>query len=194
MNTPSIGDQPPDSPLLWFWWVLASALGWSVGGSLGVAAAASQPDIIISGYVGIAAGGMLAGVLQWLVLKRYLAQPGSWMTATIGAVAIVGVVVFGLGAVNADMGWVTGVGLFGMVIGTLHWRILRHLVARSIWWVAASTVGWVMGGIGGGLLGLVLVWEGGSTLLSWAMLGAVYGAVTGATLVWLLRRPLPVVG
>ncbi len=190
MNTPAINDRPPGSPLLWFSWVVASALGWSLGGSLGVAAA-SQPNIIISGYVGIAAGGILAGVLQWLVLRRFLARAGSWVTATIGGVAIVGIVVFGLGAVDADLGWVTGVGLFGTIVGILHWRILRHLCGRSIWWVAASTVGWIMGGIGGGIAGLVLAWEGGSTLWGWAMLGVVYGAFTGVTLVWLLRHPLP---
>jgi hypothetical protein len=47
-----------------------------------------------------------------------------------------------------------------------------------LWWVLASTVGWVVGMPVGGFVG-------------WAALGAVYGAITGVVLVWLLRqRPL----
>jgi hypothetical protein len=53
-----------------------------------------------------------------------------------------------------------------------------------LWWVLASTVGWAAGGF---LSGAVPV--GG--FLGWAALGAVYGAITGSVLVWLLRQPVP---
>jgi hypothetical protein len=43
-------------------------------------------------------------------------------------------------------------------------------------WVLASTAGWVVGMPVGGFVG-------------WAALGAVYGAMTGFALVWLLRGP-----
>ena len=53
-----------------------------------------------------------------------------------------------------------------------------------LWWVLASTVGWV---VGGPMTGIV----GGPVDMGWAVLGAVYGAITGPVLVRLLRQPVP---
>ena len=52
-----------------------------------------------------------------------------------------------------------------------------------LWWVLASTVGWIVGWIVGGLVSGIT-----DTAAGWAVLGAVYGAITGAVLVWLLRQ------
>ena len=131
-------------------------------------------DIIVVGYAAVAVGGVLAGVLQWLVLRRQVARSGGWALTGIVAVAMVGLVVFGVGMINADLGWVLGVALFGTMVGVLQWLVLRRQVPRAGWWVLASTVGWVAGMPLGGFLG-------------WGALGAVYGAITGGALVWLLR-------
>ena len=58
---------------------------------------------------------------------------------------MVGVVVFGVGAFDADAGWVAGTGLFGTAAGVLQWLVLRGQVPGAGWWVLASTVGWVAG-------------------------------------------------
>ena len=52
-------------------------------------------------------------------------------------------------------------------------------VTRAGWWVLASTVGWVVGGPAGSIV---------DEAVSWVVLGAVYGAITGTTLVCLLRQ------
>ena len=101
-----------------------------------------------------------------------------WVLASLGAAAVVGVVVFGVGAVNTDVGWVAGTGLFGTVAGVLQWAVLRRQVPRAGWWVLASTVGWVVGMPAGEMLG----WNG---------LGAAYGIITGTVLVLLLRQRPP---
>ena len=48
-----------------------------------------------------------------------------------------------------------------------------------LWWVLASTVGWVVGGFVSGIT---------DTAAGWAVLGAVYGVITGIVLVWLHRH------
>ena len=53
-------------------------------------------------------------------------------------------------------------------------------VARAGWWVVASTVGWVVGGLVSGIT---------DAAAGWAGVGAVYGAITGIVLVWLHRHP-----
>ena len=154
----------------WLLWLLASTAGWSVGGPMGVALGRSG-DIIAAGFVGVAVGGIVTGILQWLVLRRQIPRATWWVPASTLAVVAVGAVVFGVGRVNADVGWIAGAGLFGAVVGLLQWLVLRRQVARAGWWVLASTLGWVVGGP-----------------LGWAGLGAVYGAMTASVLVWLLNQ------
>ena len=94
------------------------------------------------------------------------------------------------------VGGLAGMGLFGTVLGALHWLVLRRRVARAGWWVLASGVGWVtgapVGAVLGGGLSAALGWSGSGAIdwaLTWAGVGAIYGAITGRVLVWLLRRP-----
>jgi hypothetical protein len=169
----------------WFLWLMAGAVGWGLGVAWGSFAEPddlnmlqSSPTIIWAGYLGVAVGGILIGVLQWLVLRRQLARAGRWVLASLGAAAIVGVVVFGVGMFNADVGWVGGAGLFGTAVGVLQWLVLRRQVARAGWWVLASTVGWVVGMPLGDIVG-------------GPALGAAYGAITGTAMVWLLRQAFP---
>ena len=88
--------------------------------------------------------------------------------------------------VDPDVGWVVGVGLFGTVLGTLQWVALRRYVTGAGWWVVASTLGWVLGGPA-----TVIVGPTRAGYVGWAVLGTVYGVVTGSMLVWLLRQPAP---
>jgi hypothetical protein len=167
---------------VWFLWLMASAVGWGLGMEVssfflagGLRTLQSSPNIILAGYLGVAVGGILASALQSPVLRGQIARPGRWVLASLGAAAVLAVVVFGLGAVDVDVGWVGGAGLFGTVVGALQWLVLRGQVPRAGWWVLASTVGWVVGMPLGGIFG-------------WLALGAAYGAITGAALVWLLRQ------
>jgi hypothetical protein len=140
----------------------------------GVRSPRSTPDVVWAGYSGLAAGGMLVGVMQAFLLRRHVPRPGIWAVACLGGVLVVGDVVFGVGVANPGAGWLGGIGLFGAVAGALQWRVLRPRMPRAGWWVAASAVGW--------LVGVPLGEEFG-----WVALGAVYWMITGTTLVWLLR-------
>ena len=190
----------------WLWWVLASTVGWAVGGPVGVALGGGLAmGIVVTGYVGMAVGVIAAGALQWLVLRRQVAGAAWWIVASVVGAALVGVLAVLLGWVvgvvgrlvggtawganwgpdwsadpGGDVGFVVGVAAGGTVLGLLQWLVLRRQVARAGWWVLASSVGWVMGGLAAGIT---------NTTAGWAVLGIVYGAITGIVLVWLLRRP-----
>ena len=169
---------------VWFLWLMAGAIGWGEGvywgwfGGGEPKTLQSIPTVILGGYLGVVVGGILIGVLQWLVLRRYLAGAGRWVPASLGAAAVVGVVSFGVGMVDVDVGWVGGVSAFGTVVGVLQWLVLRRQVPLALWWVLASTVGWVVGMPLGDINGP-------------PGLGAAYGAITGTALVWLLRQRPP---
>lgn len=169
---------------VWFLWLVATAYGWGQGVYWGWFADDEPKTLeripldIVAGYGGVVTGGLLVGVLQWLVLRRHLTGASRWVSAGFGAVLAVGVVIFGVGAVDSDVGWIVGVSLFGTTVGVLQWLVLRSQVSRAGWWVAASTLGWAAGMPFGDINGP-------------PGLGAVYGAVTATTLVWLLRQDRP---
>lgn len=166
---------------VWFLWLLGSAWGWGYGmytpygTSGGIETLRSSPPVVWAGFLGVATGAVLVGVLQWLVLRRHLTQANRWLLVPFGAAAVVGVAVFGLGALDADLGWVVGTGSYGLAAGVLQWLVLRHQVSGAGWWIPASTVGWIVGLPSGEAVG----WNG---------LGAAHGIVTGAMLVLLLRQ------
>ncbi len=166
---------------LWFLWLMAGAIGWgwsmdpsSFGEPRPVEILASLPAVNVPQYLSVAAGSILVGVLHWLVLRRYLAGAFRWALAGIGAAAAGALLVLGLGWVEADLGWIAGVGLYGTLAGVLQWLVLRREVARAGWWVLGSTVGWVVAIPWGDMMGPP----------GWAL----YGAITGTVLVWLLRQ------
>ena len=218
-QTSERSDQPVGSPKapgwgFWLWWVLASTVGWSVGGYLGSAAGwGLSRGIAVVGYgAGAAAGGIAAGVLQWLVLRQQVARAGWWVLASTVAGAVIGVVGVVVGAAvgfgvrwvdggpettgaNSGGDWVLGVGLvlYGTVLGVLQWLVLRQQVARAGWWVLASTVGWPVSiGVGGiGVQAVRAVTDVTLPAVTAALIPAIYGAITGSVLVWLLRQPVP---
>jgi hypothetical protein len=68
------------------WWVIASALGWSAGFSIGAAFAQrlGLSDIFFGVIVGFVTGAIL-GILQWLVLRQNVLSAGWWVPASIFA-------------------------------------------------------------------------------------------------------------
>ena len=202
----SVARQP--ASLNWrllVWWVLATAAGFSVGGPIEAVLGRSSGMMVV---VYVSAGGTAAAVLQWLALRRHLSQVGWWVvTGLVGSVtaAVIGLAA-GVGAgvttgvieglaegvakgmeagINAgvDAAGVTTAVLFGAAFGAAQWPVLRRHVAGSGWWVLACGVGWVASGFAAGVT---------DSAAGWAVLGAVYGTITGCVLVWLLRRRLDV--
>jgi len=166
---------------LWFLWLMAGFIGWgwpmdvgSFGEGPFLAILPALPAVNIPRYVSVATGAAAVGVLQWLILRRYLPGPARWLVASLGAAALGFLVVLVLGAVNTDSGLATGVGLYGTLAGTLQWLVLRQHVGRAGWWVLANTVGWLVAIPVGDLAGPP----------GWA----IYSAVTGTALVLLLRQ------
>ena len=157
--------------LLWLVWTLASSAGWilievllradhiarvlwfqlaqQLGGTTGTCFVAPQASTLAMALVALGLGigiGAVSGVLQWLVLRRWLASLALWVPATIAGIAIalaieaIGVVpgysVASLMAVSA---------LDGALIGILQWLLLQRRVRRAGWWIVANVVGFAIG-------------------------------------------------
>jgi hypothetical protein len=66
------------------WWIIASALGWSAGFSIGAAVAQllGFSEIFFGMVVGFIIGAFL-GILQWLILRQKVLSAGWWVPASI---------------------------------------------------------------------------------------------------------------
>jgi len=162
----SIADSPPQPRTtidwtIWIQWVLATTVGWVLG-------------LVLGGEMGI---GILVGLTQWLVLRRYFPGAGWWVLASgIGWLAGWAIVTSGL-IVPPGGGLLTSIvtgAVFGVTLGVAQWFVLRGWVKLASIWILLSIPGWTIGLIG--LLGSMLA-------------GAVAGAITGLAFDFLMRFP-----
>lgn len=195
--------------------MLANASGFAVGGALagGVARALEEPHVgitssgrgaLVSAMVGGVASGMfgaVAGLAQWLALRRRLARVAWWAPATAAGWAaggaLAGALSGAIGGAVTDVGgdfgtWgfaaaaVAGAVAIAFLPGALQSLVLGK-EARS--WTLAHGVGFAAGWaagfpvilLAGNVLGLGLP-SAGAWAIGGAAIGLVSGAITGARL------------
>jgi hypothetical protein len=199
----------------WLQWVLASILGFAVGAAIynaivnpitsSMTCTLSSSDSLVDRLtnfpcilptLGTALLGAVGGFMQWLVLRRRVAGVGWWVPASTLGFPVALVMAEGamrLGGDSVAVPILLGV-LFGVLSAIMPWLVLRRQVARAGWWIPAHLLGSLVGGAMGivafhavALIGFYqFVWAAAG-----AMFGAGLGAITGITLVWLLRQPVP---
>jgi len=190
-NLKAKADRAPVGWGFWLLWVLASTTGlglaWSVGTvvSLSVSGEGAMATLALAG-VGWAVGGALLGAAQWYILRGRMSRAGWWVlasTPSFGVGMVVGPYVAEV--LNGVLSWAVWGGLWGVMLGAAQWLVLRRRVFRAGYWALASTVG---AGTCGAVLGFLhqAGVEGANLFLG----GALFGAITGGALVWLLRQPL----
>jgi hypothetical protein len=113
----------------WFYWIMATTLGWLAGSLL-----LSAIPIVISGVV-IAA-------FQWTVLYKRIQKAWRWaIFSSLGW--IVGYILFVL-FFPAEMGFLLGP-ILGSILGVVQWVILRKELDWTGWWIIVSILAWTTG-------------------------------------------------
>jgi len=190
----------------WLQWVLASIVGWALGAIVSLLVSAIAPVVGAIPVVGGSIIGAGVGIMQWLVLRRRFHQAGWWVLAsTMGSVVgwavsqnLIEPVTMFLSKYEEALGGrsVVTLSAFGVMVGgmvgTMQWLVLRLWVYRAGWWILANTVGWTTGFVAGPVV-VVALWTSGvlATIMGEVIFGAVLGAITGMTLVWLSRHSFP---
>jgi hypothetical protein len=181
--------------LIWTW-----GLATMVGMILGYLPSALFVDQLELGFARIIVplfAGILIGLFQWFVLRRYIHDTGDWVWNMIGSWVIaytVGLFVvsfFGGSFLSVLVAYL----LFGLIVSLIQWPVLRREIP-NIWnWVLSNVVGWTIAAI---LAYLVLRFLSLSdatpsllvtTLINSTITGLVAGLVTGASLYALTRQP-----
>jgi hypothetical protein len=193
---------------LWRTWVIANMVGLGVGMALfaAVAEGIEQSGVLGAGelgdvmghLIGLLLAGALFGLMQWLVLRRYILRTGWAVLGTSAGLWVGYVVGYILGGPPFD--FILAPLLAAFLGGLVQWLALRRVVAGAGWWVAASTLGFALGGIVGTAIAVLGLGDAlGGSYMAWIALngvvylvaGAIGGAITGSVLVRLLRRAAP---
>ena len=137
-------------------------------------------------FVFVPVVGLLTGVLQYALLRRYLPRMGWWVLATTGGwllgvllIAIPGWLNWTGGSFNLDLAFI----LMGLSIGAGQWLLLQRRLPWAAWWIVANVVGW-------GLLALITA---GNSLGQFGLLvlGLLPACTTAAMLALLMNRVRP---
>jgi hypothetical protein len=140
----------------------------------------------LSIYTFIPISGILMGVMQYGLLRRYLPRMGWWVLVTTGGWLFGGLLIVIFSRLNRmDGPFYLDLQLFlmGLAIGVGQWLLLRRRLLHAGWWIGANIVGW-------GLLGLITA---GNTLEQFGLftLGFLPACVTAAMLAVLINRVKP---
>jgi hypothetical protein len=114
---------------LWFFWIMATALGWFLGG-------------LISSPLTLVISGSLVGIFQWLVLQGRINRPWRWIFASFCGWTI-GYFISFYGAFR-EFDLFDGA-IIGLAVGIAQWMILRSELRWTGWWIIFSIVGWTTG-------------------------------------------------
>jgi len=115
--------------VLWFQWLMATSVGWFLGG------------ILVPG-IGLLTSGIGIGIFQSLILVSRIERSYRWMIVTV---------------VGWSIGWLinllivpqqdfvlNGVAL-GLMTGLSQWFVIKNEVNLSFWWIIVTAVGWMSG-------------------------------------------------
>lgn len=181
---------------LWIGWTLATAAGMLVGFVPFLLLVTVLP-LEVARLIFPLWAGLLVGIFQWLVLRRYISQCGDWVWNGIAGWALayaLGLIVIQVFSVSF-LGAVIGYLLFGVIVAVIQWPVLHREIPNVLPWVLASMLGWALGALAGqGVLNLITpagepIPQVLSTLVIAVVTGLVAGAITGAALVYIVRQP-----
>ena len=114
---------------LWFFWIMATTLGWLLGG------------LLLPGLAFVTSG-ILVGIFQWLVLQSRITRPWRWVVATsIGWLVGYLITLF----VLPQELFVFEGATIGLTTGFVQWTLLRREVYWAGWWIIFSIIGWTTG-------------------------------------------------
>src|SRR6266487_5979778 len=146
--------------------------------------------------IGLALAGALFGLMQRSVLRRYISQTGWGALGSAVGLTVGYVVGYIMGGPPFD--FILAPALAGLLGGVGQWFALRRHVVGAAWWILATPLGFLIGGIVGTAIAIIGLGDAlGGSYLAWIVLngvvyvvaGAIGGGLSGSVLMWLLRRP-----
>jgi hypothetical protein len=114
---------------LWFYWIMATTLGWLVG-------------VFLFNGIPLVISGVAIAAFQWSVLYKRIQN--SWRWLVFSALGWIAGTIFLVLSVPDQMGLLAGP-VLGAVLGVVQWLILRKELEWAGWWIPISILAWTTG-------------------------------------------------
>jgi hypothetical protein len=157
--------------------------------------------------------GILVGTFQWLILRNYIKHNSWWLLVTpLGMILGSYISRFALRMADNNFyllgnSWFVALWLsrflYGVIIGSSQWLVLRKSVSKSWVWLIANGLSWSLAitistefvrpsiygyyGVRGGSTPLLFI-NTYYEIVIYGSLGILVGIITGITLWWLLKQ------
>ncbi len=198
-------ERPTVGWRFWIFWMLATFAGgllflllsfplnWIMAnvqplGGVPPAQLSERPLFLWMMLLGDALLGASLGLAQWLVLRTELKGMGWWIVATAAGFSLGRLFMF----VNLPQMDALGPGKailqYGLFPAIFQWLALRGRVYQAGWWILIALLGWPLAFLLTDLAYATRLYVEPFDLVSALLVPA---AVSGAGMVWLLRRPIP---
>jgi hypothetical protein len=132
-------------------WILISQIVKIVGGTIQVGGQSRITEDFLFLYVLFPIIGLLTGILQYMLLRRYLPHMTWWIAATfLGWLMpfITGSFILTVLAYKNDtFSIMLGMLLIGATVAVPQWWLLRPRVRHASWWFLTYGMGWGMVGL-----------------------------------------------
>jgi hypothetical protein len=114
---------------LWFYWIMATTLGWLLG------------SLLFNGIPVIIAG-VIVAAFQWAVLYKRISKAWRWLVfSSLGW--IVGYILYAV-FFSQRLGILLGP-VMGAAVGLVQWFLLRKEVDWAGWWIIINILAWATG-------------------------------------------------
>ena len=169
-------------PIAWMiGWAIMSQVVHAVGDTIKVGGQTHITEDFLFIYIFLPILGLLAGVLQYLLLRRYLPRMAWWIAATALGWSLLSVVYGIATAFSAAVSPAVFIALIGVSIGLPQWLVLRQRVPRAALWILAGVVGW----------GMAYLPNGSNASQAGALTVALLPGIAASIAWWLLLDKLP---
>lgn len=132
-------------------WALISLITRIVGDTITIAGEPRITEDFLLLYVFFPIVGLLAGFLQFFLLRRYLPRLNWWILATflgwLMPFAAGYFILKILGLENDTASLMLGLLLIGASVAVPQWLLLRQRVRHAYWWILACGLGWSLVGL-----------------------------------------------
>lgn len=176
-----------DSPSLpgfpWALWVVVHLVVGALGGSLTV----SMQGSIFGGIGNWALLGAFIGIVQWMVLRRYIPVGIFWAVSSTLGWSVFSII--HAAQAPSPLDWF----LTGIFVGFLQWLCLTGKARGTAWWILSNGFAWLVGGFLGTYAGLLLLQITQNPIFSmvvgWAITGLIVGLILGIPMVKMKEVP-----
>ena len=139
-----VGSSLLSFPLAWlaYFPIIAVITHW-VGDTIEVNGQQHITEDYFFSYIFFPTAFFLAGLLQYLLLRRYAQKMGWWILATAsGSLLAVAATRLPPNILHSATGGTLIFALLGGAMGLCQWLFLRRFFPKSGWWIFASMLGW----------------------------------------------------